>query len=97
MTATRHFRERLAQRVSPEICADMLAAEIIRGIAEDRTDFVRFACRSKTGSPVYRIHLEQFGTLYVVVSPTLTRILTIIGPGNMLARGGKRKPKRLRA
>ena len=95
--ATIHFRDRVAQRIGTDICADALAAEILRAVAEDRTDFARFACRSRTGLPVYRISLAERGVFYAVVAPAKDRVVTLIEPGGMIQRGGKRKAKRLRA
>ncbi len=77
--------------------ADALAAEILRAVSEDRTDFARFACRSRTGLPVYRISLAERGVFYAVVAPAKDRVVTLIEPGGLLQRGGKRKAKRLRA
>lgn len=97
LPATVHFRERVAERIGPGVCADTLAAEILRAVAEDRTDFARFACRSRTGGRVYRINLAERGVFYAVVTPAKDRVVTLIEPGGLLRRGGKRKPKRLRA
>ncbi|QRZ14713.1 hypothetical protein JWJ88_17260 [Paracoccus methylovorus] len=96
LRATPHFRQRVASRISPDVCADTLAGAILQAIAEDLTDLVRFTCRSYTGAPVYRFHVDGRGTFYAVVSPAKDTVITVIEPGGIIYRGGKRKPKRLR-
>ncbi|MTH33046.1 hypothetical protein GL279_00340 [Paracoccus limosus] len=94
--ATCHFRERVAARIGADICANRLAEEIVQAIAQGNEDLARFACRSHTGAPVYRIAVGDRGTFYAVVSPEKDRVVTLLEPGGLIGRGGKRKPKRLR-
>ena len=95
MSATTHFKERVAQRIGPDICGQKLADEVVRAIAEGRDDFARFACKAKNG-PVYRIEIPDRGTFYVAMNEAKDTAITVLEPGGALRRKKGGRYKRLR-
>lgn len=95
MSVTDHFRERVAERVSPHICADQLWAEIERAIAEDLTDLARFVCTVAGGRKAYRVAIAGIGDRYVILSSDRSKAITILLPDGVVRRRKPGKFKRL--
>ncbi|MDB6178983.1 hypothetical protein PAF17_15940 [Paracoccus sp. Z330] len=95
MSATTHFKERVAQRIGPDVCGQALADRLVKAVAEGDEKFARFACRSRNG-PVYRIEVEDKGTFYVAMNRLKNTAITILPAGGTLARKKGRRKKKLR-
>lgn len=96
MTVTLHFMERVAERIGQDFCAHALAREVISAVAEGRDEFARFACKGRTGNPVFRVSIKDRGIFYVMLNPARDTAVTILPPGFTVTRPGKRKNKRLK-
>lgn len=99
MTAPRvsqHFRLRVSERVSPDVCPDLLGRELLKAIVNEREDLVRFVCKGRKGVRVYRFHVSGVGDRFAVVNPVTNTMVSVLLPGFAVVRAGKRRKKVLR-
>lgn len=96
MKITDHFRQRCLERLGPSVCPDALAGMITTALDEGCSDTVRFACKTGDGRRVYRCLIEGKGDVYAIVERDHIALLTILTPGQIVGRPGKRKNKLLR-
>ena len=96
MKVTDHFRQRCLERLGPSVCPDTLAGVITTALDEGGNDTVRFACKTGDGRRVYRCLIEGKGDAYAIVERDRIALLTILTPGQIVGRPGKRKNKLLR-
>lgn len=90
MTATVHFRQRVAERIGPSIDAYKLARELILGIENRDTDFVRFVGRaSKCGRRIFSFRVPNRGTHYALIDTTSMTCITVLAPGFTVSMAGK--------
>lgn len=93
-----HFRQRVAERLGPDVDALHLAAEIARAVLTRDYERASYVGRGDTpGTACYRIRLPDGRLGYPIVCRATGTPITILMPGFLLDRPGKRRPKRLRA
>ena len=90
-----HFRRRVAERIGPHVSADALWFGFLSALNEG-SDHVEFATRAVGGNPVYRLHLTEDRTVYMVVARDFSRPYTIYLPGWYISRSPKKKMRKLR-
>lgn len=90
MAATLHFQQRVMERLGPSVDAHKLARELILGIENRDTDFVRFVGRaSKCGRRVFWFKLPNRGAYYALIDTSSMTCLTVLPPGFTVNLAGK--------
>ena len=90
MTATQHFRQRVAERIGPDVDADTLAAAIVTAIRRERTDLVTFVARiNRDGLRLFRFRTPQGRAFYAAVNTVDMACVTVMPPGFVVPRQGK--------
>ena len=88
---TRHFRERVHQRVGPGIDPDELAAGIWWAIENNRNDLVSFVARlSRNGLRMFRFRVPDGRVFLAVLDTKAMQAVTVYPPGRVIRREGKR-------
>lgn len=91
-----HFRQRVAERISPDVDADALAARILASIEAD-DGWCRFKCRERQfGRSVYRFDLPPYGQFFVIVSTLRMVVVTVLEPGGYVQRANPKGSARSR-
>lgn len=91
MTATVHFQQRVRERIGYNVDPYKLARELILGIQNRDTDFVRFVGRaSKCGRRVFWFKLPNRGAYYALIDTTSMTCITVLPPGFTVNMAGKR-------
>jgi hypothetical protein len=91
MTATVHFQQRVRERIGYNVDPYKLARELILGIENRDTDFVRFVGRaSKCGRRVFWFKLPNRGAYYALIDTSSMTCLTVLPPGFTVNMAGKR-------
>ena len=89
MTATNHFRSRVAERIGSDVDADDLAAFLTHEIARGDSDKVVFVARlSRDGKRLFRFRLVRGGLFYALVDTNSMRCITVMPPGFRPTRQG---------
>ena len=92
-----HFRKRVAERIGTDVDPVTLAVAIAHAVLTRDYDRASYVGRGDTpGTACYRIQLPDGRIGYPVVCTATGTPITILAPGFLLARRGKRRPKRLR-
>lgn len=90
MTATVHFQQRVRERIGHNVDAYKLARELILGIENRDTDFVRFVGRaSKCGRRIFWFKLPNRGAYYALIDTSSMTCLTVLPPGFTVNLAGK--------
>jgi len=91
MTATVHFQQRVRERIGYNVDPYKLARELVLGIENRDTDFVRFVGRaSKCGRRVFWFRLPNRGAYYALIDTSSMTCLTVLPPGFTVNMAGKR-------
>ena len=91
MTATVHFQQRVRERIGYNVDPYKLARELVLGIENRDTDFVRFVGRaSKCGRRVFWFKLPNRGAYYALIDTSSMTCLTVLPPGFTVNMAGKR-------
>ena len=92
MTATVHFQQRVRERIGYNVDPYKLARELVLGIENRDTDFVRFVGRaSKCGRRVFWFKLPNRGAYYALIDTSSMTCLTVLPPGFTVNMAGKAK------
>ena len=90
MTATVHFQQRVRERIGYNVDPYKLARELVLGIENHDTDFVRFVGRaSKCGRRVFWFKLPNRGAYYALIDTSSMTCLTVLPPGFTVNLAGK--------
>ena len=91
MTATVHFQQRVRERIGYNVDPYKLARELVLGIENRDTDFVRFVGRaSKCGRRVFWFKLPNRRAYYALIDTSSMTCLTVLPPGFTVNMAGKR-------
>ena len=86
MTATNHFRRRVAERVGPDVDPVLLAERIVADIHNGVAEFIGRI--SRDGKRLFRVRVTGHGLFYAMVNTRTMSCITIMPPGFRPPRQG---------
>lgn len=87
MTASLHFKQRVAERIGPDIDADLLARSILHDVQHGIEDRVKYVGRvSRCGRRVFQVNLPERNVFYALVNTVDMACLTVLPPNFLVRR-----------
>lgn len=87
---TKHFRERVAERIGPDVDADQLAELLFLAIDTGRDDLVQFVTRiSKDGRRLFKFRVLDGRVFFALLNTNERTAITVLRPDLPVSRVGK--------
>jgi hypothetical protein len=88
-SVSEHFRRRVRERIGPDTDAAALAAHLLSGVAQSRSDVVFVARISRSGRRLFRFRMADQRAFYALIDTDRMDCITVMPPGFIVPREGK--------